>query len=96
MLLASVGTKGDPGAFEIALTDEDGEPVTEVAAGAWTIEVQDYAKIHNFHLTGAGVDETTTVPGTDGASWEVTFAPGEYDYVCDPHSGSMAGTLTVT
>ena len=94
--MASVGTEKDPGAFEIALTDADGEPVTTVPAGDWTIEVQDWSKIHDFHLTGAGVEEATTVPGTGASTWEVTLVAGEYAYVCDPHSGTMAGTLTVT
>lgn len=96
VLMATVGTEEDPGAFEITLTDADGEPVTTVPAGDWTIEVQDWSKIHNVHLTGAGVDETTTVSGTGPTSWEVSLEAGDYAYVCDPHAGTMAGTLTVT
>ena len=96
VLMATTGTQSDPGAFEIALTDADGEPVTSVPAGDYTIEVQDYSKIHNFHLTGDGVDESTTVAGTGATTWQVSLSKGGYEYVCDPHEGTMNGALTVT
>ncbi len=92
MLLGSVGTKDDPEAFEIALTTESGDPVEVVAAGAYTLVVDDPSQIHNFHLTGEGVDVATDISGTGKKTFEVTFAAGEYGYVCDPHS-SMSGTL---
>src|SRR5688500_13246646 len=40
-LRATVGTEESPDAFEIALLDEDGEPVTELPAGEYNIEVDD-------------------------------------------------------
>ena len=80
--------------FTISLT-QDGQPVTELAAGTYTIEVDDEADIHDFHLTGPGVDESTDVAGTGKTTWEVTFEPGEYTFVCDPHAGSMKGSFTV-
>jgi hypothetical protein len=80
--------------FTISLT-QDGNPVTELAAGTYTIQVDDEADIHNFHLTGSGVDESTDVAGTGQTTWEVTFEPGEYTFVCDPHAGSMNGSFTV-
>jgi plastocyanin len=95
VLLASVGTADDPEAFEIALTTEDGEPVETLPAGDYTIEVDDPATTHNFHLTGGSVDETTSVPETEQTTFEVTLEPGEYTYKCDPHP-PMTGTFTVT
>ena len=47
-LQGSVG----PG-FTISLT-QDGSDVTELAAGTYTIEVNDQADVHNFHLVGPG------------------------------------------
>ena len=82
--------------FEISLTTEDGEAVTTLAAGTYTIEVNDQSDIHNFHLTGSGVDETTTVAETGEQTWEVTFEAGEYTYVCDPHASTMNGSFEVT
>jgi plastocyanin len=95
VLLASVGSEADPEAFEIHFTTEDGEDVTSLPAGDYTIQVTDPAAMHNFHLTGGSVDESTSVPETADATWEVTLEAGEYTYKCDPHP-PMTGTFTVT
>lgn len=94
-LLATVGTEDDPESFEIALTTEDGATVEALAAGDYTIEVVDYAMIHNFALRGPGVEEQTSVSDVEEATFEVTLEPGEYEYLCDPHP-SMSGTVQVT
>ena len=90
-LSASVG----PG-FEISLTDADGADVSSLAAGAYTVEVDDQSDIHNFHLTGASVEETTDVSGTGTDTWEVTLDEGSYSFVCDPHAGTMSGSFEVS
>ena len=95
VLIGTVGTAEDPEAFGIALTTEDGEEVTELPAGDYTIQVSDPAATHNFHLVGGSVDETTSVPDTEETTFEVTLEPGEYTYKCDPHP-PMTGTFTVT
>jgi plastocyanin len=95
-LYATVGSEDDPDAFVITLTTEDGADVTTLSSGTYTIEVNDLADIHNFHLTGPGVDETTSVAETGEQTWEVTFEAGEYTYVCDPHAGTMNGSFEVT
>ena len=95
VLIGMVGTADDPDAFEITLTDESGEEVTDLPAGDYTIQVTDPSAIHNFHLTGGTVDESTTVPGTDDATFEVTLEPGDYTYKCDPHP-PMTGSFTVS
>ena len=91
-LLGSVGTEDSPEAFEIALTTQDGTEVDVVAAGTYTLVVDDPAQIHNFHLTGEGVDVDSGVSETGQQTFQVTFEPGEYTYVCDPHP-SMSGAL---
>ena len=93
-LVGTVGTAQDPEAFEIALTTQDGQAVEVVAAGTYTLVVDDFAEIHNFHLMGDGVDAATDVTGTGKKSFEVTFQAGQYRYVCDPHP-SMRGDLRV-
>lgn len=90
-LEASVG----PG-FEISLRTQDGQDVTSIPAGEYTIEVDDQASSHNFHLTGPGVDEDSGVAETGTATWTVTFEPGTYHYQCDPHASSMQGDVEVT
>lgn len=94
VLTGVLGSAEDPDAFEITLTDEAGEPVEQVPAGDYRIEVKDPSKIHNFHLKGAGVDETTTVPEVVDTSFDVTLTAGEYTYICDPHP-RMVGTFSV-
>jgi hypothetical protein len=95
VLLGQVGTEENPDAFELFLTDESGEPVETLPAGTYSIRVDDLSEIHNFHLEGEGVDESTTVPEVGQAMWEVTFEPGDYTAVCDPHPEMMA-EFTVT
>jgi plastocyanin len=96
-LRATVGTEASPDAFEIALVDEDGEPVTELSAGEYNIEVSDPTGIHNFHLSGGdgAVDEKTGSTEKIETLWVVTFEPGEYRFLCDPHP-SMNGHFTVS
>jgi hypothetical protein len=88
-LRANVG----PG-YSITLT-QNGTKVTHLDPGTYTIDVDDQADIHNFHLFGTGVNESTTVEGTGTTTWTVTFSDGTYTYVCDAHPGSMIGKFTV-
>jgi plastocyanin len=90
-LSGSVG----PG-FEISLTGADGADVTTLTAGTYTIEVDDQSDIHNFHLSGPGVDEETGVGETGTTTWEVTFEAGSYHFQCDPHASTMNGDFEVT
>ena len=88
-LLATVGTEDDPDAFEISLTDASGEEVTELPAGDYSIVVNDLSEIHNFHLEGGDVDETTTVPETGETTWDVSLTADDYTAICDPHPGMV-------
>lgn len=95
-LLGTIGTPEDPDDFSIGLTDESGAAVTTLPAGDYTIKVDDQTRIHNWALSGDGVDDVATeVSGTGEQSFPVTLTAGEYTYVCDPHP-SMTGTITVT
>jgi plastocyanin len=59
--------------------------------------VNDESSSHNFHLTGpGGIDVSTEVSGTGLQTFIVDLEPGTYTFVCDPHSSSMTGTITVT
>jgi plastocyanin len=91
VLNGSVG----PG-FEISLTTEDGEPVESLAAGSYTLLTDDQSDIHNFHLTGEGVDVNTGVSESGTDSFDVTVTEGTYTFVCDPHSGTMNGSFDVS
>jgi plastocyanin len=88
-----VGTVG-PG-FTISLT-VGGKKVSKLKAGTYTIKVSDKASIHDFHLTGPGVNKKTSVGGTGTQTWTLTLKAGKYHYQCDPHAAVMNGNFTVT
>jgi len=88
---AASGTlQGEVGpAFDISMAQ------SEVAPGTYELSVDDKASIHNFHLTGPGVDVATDVDGTGPSTFTVTLQAGTYAFVCDPHASTMNGSLTV-
>lgn len=65
-----------------------------LAAGDYMLVVPDPAQIHNFHLTGSGLDVATGVSETGESTFEVTFEAGESGHTCDPHP-SMSGAIRV-
>jgi len=67
-----------------------------VKAGTYAITIHDLASIHDFHLTGPGVDKKTSVSGTGTTKWTVKLKKGTYHFVCDPHRTIMHGVLKVT
>jgi plastocyanin len=67
-----------------------------VKAGTYAITIHDLASIHDFHLTGLGVNKATSVNGTGTTKWTVKLKKGTYHFVCDPHHTIMHGVLTVT
>jgi plastocyanin len=72
-----------------------GKTVKSLKAGRYTIVVRDTAGDHNFHLTGPGVNRSTTIGGIVTQTWRVTLRKGTYTYVCDPHASFMKGSFTV-
>jgi plastocyanin len=86
-----VGTVG-PG-FTITLK-QNGTKVTRLKAGKYSMTVDDRSSIHNFHLTGPGVNKKTSVGATGKVTWTVTLQKGKtYRFVCDPHASSMKGSF---
>jgi plastocyanin len=90
---ALVGTVGPEDT--IVLTS-NGHKVTALKAGAYTITVRDRATDHDFHLTGPGVNKTTSVTRMGTVVWHVTLRKGTYKFVCDPHATFMKGSFTVS
>jgi plastocyanin len=87
-----VGTVG-PG-FTITLR-QNGQPVTHLDTGTYTITITDQSGDHNFHLSGPGVDMATEVEFAGTVTWNVTFTDGLYRFQCDPHAGQMNGRFAV-
>jgi hypothetical protein len=75
---------------------QGGKNVKTLKAGTYTITVQDKSNIHDFHLTGPGVNKDSGVAATGTKKWTVTLAKGTYRYQCDPHSSAMNGSFTVS
>lgn len=92
-LIANVGLND---AFVISLMTEAGATVRDIPAGSYDIEVRDHSDMHNFHLTGPGVDMSTSVAFVGTVTWTVTFQNRQqYRYECDPHFTSMRGSFTI-
>ena len=81
-------------------TDGPGFTITmnarTVKAGIYVIVIHDRSNIHNFHLTGPGVNKKTSVGAVGTFTWKVTLRRGTYRFVCDPHATIMKGVLKVT
>jgi plastocyanin len=88
------GSVGPGFAIKLSLA---GKPVTKLKAGVpYSFTINDQASIHDFHLTGPGVNKVlTTVPFTGTKTVVLTLKKGTYRYVCDPHASSMKGSFTV-
>jgi plastocyanin len=87
------GTVG-PG-FTITLT-QGGKKVTKLKAGTYTFVIADKSSIHDFHLTGPGVNRTTAVGFQGSQTWKLKLKKGTYKFQCDPHASFMHGAFTVT
>lgn len=91
-LTATVG----PGAT-ISLRTRSGARVARLKAGRYRIVVRDRSTMHNFHLSGPGVNKRTTVRFRGTTTWTVTFRRGRtYRFVCDPHAKRMKGSFRAT
>ena len=95
---ALTGTVG-PG-FNISLVDANGNLVTHLDPGTYTITVKDQSDLHSFDLRGPGVSQQTDIDFVGTVSWTVTFTDGIYDYRCDAHPTLMhkrfaVGTATL-
>jgi plastocyanin len=80
--------------FDISLKNADGTPVTHLDPGSYLINVDDSTNAHNFHLTGPGVNMSTTVGEVVTTQWTVELTNGTYAFQCDAHPGTMRGTFT--
>ena len=91
MLVATVGTNDGQ---NITLM-MNGTRVTHLAAGTYEIQVHDNSTFHNFHLTGPGVDEKTSVGDIEHPVWRLTLRAGKYTFKCDAHP-TIKGSFTVS
>jgi plastocyanin len=82
--------------FTISLTS-GGKKVTSLKAGTYRFDVSDRSPIHDFHLSGPGVNKVITAVSFQGRrSVTVKLKRGMYRYVCDPHASFMKGSFRVS
>lgn len=89
---------GDVGlndAFVISLKDPSGAPIKHVDAGTYSLVIHDHSDLHNFHLSGPGVDVSSDVGEVGDRTFTVTLTDGTYFFQCDPHAARMKGSFTV-
>jgi hypothetical protein len=73
-----------------------GRKVTRLTQGPYRFVINDRSSIHDFHLTGPGLNRIlTTVDFVGTKSVVLTLKKGVYTYVCDPHSELMHGSFRV-
>jgi plastocyanin len=70
--------------------------VSKLKAGTYIFKISDKSSQHNFHLTGPGVNKTTSVGKTGTFTWKLKLKKGTYKFVCDPHASFMKGSFKVT
>jgi plastocyanin len=73
-----------------------GVKVAKLKAGTYVFKISDKSNIHDFHLSGPGVNKKTSVAAVTTATWKLTLKKGTYKYVCDPHASFMHGSFTVS
>jgi plastocyanin len=58
--------------------------------------ISDQSMMHDFHLTGPGLNRVlTSVDFMGSKSVVLTLKKGSYRFFCDPHSDSMHGSFRV-
>jgi NitT/TauT family transport system substrate-binding protein len=85
-------TVGESGFITLRL---DGKLVSKLRSGNFTVAVSDKASKDNFHLQGAGVDRSTSVPKKQTATWILELNKGVYRYSSDG-SSKRKGSFRVT
>jgi plastocyanin len=75
-----------------------GKSVTKLKAGTpYRFVISDRADIHDFHLSGPGLNRVlTSVEFTGTKSFVLTLKKGTYRFVCDPHASFMHGSFRVS
>ena len=74
-----------------------GKKVTQLKAGIpYRFLVHDRSAIHDFHLSGPGVNKVISGVGFTGTKAVVLkLKNGTYRFLCDPHADEMHGSFRV-
>ena len=82
--------------FTIGLT-AGGKTVSKLKAGVpYRLVINDRSSIHNYHLTGPGLNRMlTSVDFMGTKSFVLKLRKGTYRFLCDPHASFMHGSFRV-
>ena len=82
--------------FTISLT-AGGKTVSKLKAGVpYRLVINDRSSIHDFQLTGPGMNRMlTSVDFMGTKSFVLTLRKGVYRFFCDPHAAVMHGSFRV-
>ena len=83
---------------KLTATDGPGFTITmskkAVPHGVYVITVKDRSAIHNFHLSGPGVNKKTSIGRQQKLTWKLKFKKGKtYAFRCDSHPATMKGSF---
>jgi plastocyanin len=93
----STGLVGEVGPGFSIEVKKAGKDLKTIKAGTYRIKIEDKASIHNFHLTGPGLNKKTGIGFKGDTTWTIKLKPGRYTYKCDPHAAmGMKGSFRVT
>jgi plastocyanin len=93
----SSGLVGEVGPGYSIEVKKAGKDLKTIKAGTYRIKVEDKASIHNFHLSGPGLNKKTGIGFKGDTTWTIKLKPGRYTYKCDPHAAmGMKGSFRVT
>ena len=93
----STGLTGEVGPGYSIEVKKGGKDLKTIKAGTYKIKIEDKAAIHDFHLTGKGVNKATGISFVGDQTWTIKLKPGKYTYQCDPHAAmGMKGSFKVT
>lgn len=71
--------------------------VTNLRAGTYVLVVSDRSPIHDFHISGPGLNKVVTGVSLVGSKTiRIKLRRGTYRYVCDPHRTLMHGRFAVS
>jgi hypothetical protein len=81
--------------YVISVTDANGNPVSHLDPGSFSLTVDDKSADHNFHLQGPGVDVSTTLDEIGQKTFQLNLVDGKYTFICDAHPNLMSDSFTV-
>jgi hypothetical protein len=89
-LTASLGPRAS-----VSLKTPDGDPLTALETGGYTLTVSDLSAKDNFHLVGPGVNMATTKRFVGTKTWTLRLTAGKYRYRSDRKASHLRGTFVV-